>query len=357
MAEDNGAGAVSAKLTLLEQPIKGIRKMYTERGYFNFNPSDKRNEFDAGLELVRKAKEATGLVIWSNIAGQGGNTESWIKLGKAMEQAGADALELNFTCPNMGTSPDGEVTVGSGVGKDPELCHLVTSELKKAVKIPVIPKITVDCADIVAVYKAVERARADAIVINCGLKGAPPIDIFNGGSIKMKGLSKCSFGGTVGHLNKQYSNRFVAMCAQATKLTIAGGGGITKWNDAVESIMFGASLTTVCSVIITEGFPYLKKLIDGLSKFMDENGYGSIAEMSGLALGNICETNELHKYNSDIIPVFDQGRCNGCGNCERLGCCNAIEIKDKKATLISEENCQYCGLCAAVCLKDAISFK
>ena len=356
MAEDNGAGAVSTKLTMLVQPIKSIRKMYCEKGYYNFNPADKRNDFEEGLELVRKAREATDIVIWTNMAGPGDDTEGWVKLGKALEQAGADVLELNFNCPNMGTTPEGGIVFGSGVGKNPDLCCLVTNEVKKAVNIPVYPKVTCDCADIVAVYKAVERAGADGVVINAGYTGAPPIDIFNGGRLKMKGLTKCSYGGVVGHINKPYSNRLVGLCAQTTSLTIAGGGGISDWKDAVESIMFGSTHTTVCSIIMNEGFTYLKKLNEGLERFMEENGYETLADIRGLALNHICETREIVDFNVKVPPTFDHDLCIGCGSCEKLGCCNAIEIEDKKARLISEEKCQYCGLCAAVCPKDAISF-
>ena len=356
LAEDNGAGAVSAKLTLFEQPVPGIRRMYSERGYFNYNPSDKRNDFDEGVELVRKAKEATGLVIWSNIAGQGDNYDSWIKLAQAMEQAGADLLELNFVCPNMGTSPDGKVKIGVGVGQDPELCKLVTAEVKKAVKIPVYPKVPCSVPDVTLVHKNIEKAGADGIVLNASYPGAPPIDIYNGGKLKMKGLKKASFGGTVGHINKQYANRVVALCAMNTGLTIAGGGGITEWPDAVESIMFGSTLTTICTRIITEGFPFLKKLNAGIEKFMDENGYETLADMRGLALNYICENHELHANMITALPVFDHDKCNGCGSCERIGCCNAIEIQDKKARLISEDKCQYCALCAALCPRDAIDF-
>ena len=356
MAEDNGAGAVSVKLTMLVQPIPGLRKMYAERGYYNFNPSDKRNYFEEGLELVRKAREATDFVLWTNIAGPGEDTDGWIKLGKAMEQAGADALELNFNCPNMGTTPEGGVVVGSGVGKNTELCYLVTNEVKKAVNIPVYPKVTCDVPDVVAVFKAVERAGADGIVVNAGYTGAPPIDIYNGGKIKIRGLEKCSYGGAVGHMNKPYSNRFVGLCAQNTGLTIAGGGGIQTWSDAVESIMFGSTHTTVCSVIMTEGFGYLRNLNDGLERFMDENGYAGLADMRGLALNYICETRELHQFNIKAPPSFDHEKCVGCGSCEKIGSCGAIEIKGKKAFLISEEACQRCSLCAALCPKGAISF-
>ena len=355
-AEDNGAGAVSTKLTMLVQPIKGVRKIHCEKGLYIFNPSDKRNDFDEGLELVRKAREATDIVLWANMAGPGEDTDGWVKLGKALEQAGADVLELNFNCPNMGVTPDGGVKIGAGVGKNPELCYLVTSEVKKAVNIPVYSKVTCDCADVVAVYKAVESAGADGIVINAGYLAAPPIDIYNGGKTRVNGLVKSSYGCAIGQISKPYSNRFVGMCAQNTNLTIAGGGGISNWKDAVESIMFGSTYTTVCSIIMNEGFSYLKKLNEGLERFMEENGYETLADMRGLALNHICETRELHEFSIQNPPIFDHDRCIGCGNCEKLGGCNAIEMRGKKAWLISEEKCQHCGLCAAVCPKDAISF-
>lgn len=354
-AEDNGAGAVSTKLTMLVQPVQGLRKMYSLRGMYNFNPSDKRNDFEDGLELVRKAREATDIIIWTNMAGPGDDIEGWIKLGKALEQAGADVLELNFTCPNMGTTPAGGLKVGAGVGKDPDLCYLVTSELKKAIKIPVIPKVSTEVEDLMKVFKAVERAGADGVVINAGFTGAPPIDIYKGGRIKMAGLEKCSYGGTVGPINKTYSNRMVGQCAQNTSLMIAGGGGISTAADAVESIMFGSTLTTICTKIIVEGFSYLKKLNEDLSRFMDENGYESLEQMRGLALNYICQTNELHDNKITRRPEFDLERCSGCGSCAKLGCCNAIEMRDKTPVLVSEEKCQYCGLCAAVCPRDAIS--
>ena len=353
-AEDYGAGAISTKLTMLEQPHAGLRKMYCERGYYNFNPSDKRNNFEEGLELVRKAREETDLIIWANMAGPGDQIDGWIKLGKALEEAGAHLLELNFTCPNRGTSPNG-MKVGASVGKDPVLCREIAAAVKNAVHIPVYPKITAECADILAIYKAIESAKADGIVINAGYTGAPPIDIYRRGAIKMAGLTKCSYGGTVGRLNKPYSNRLVGLCAQNTNLTIAGGGGISTWEDAVESMMFGATLTTICSKIIVEGFGYLEKLNAGLSRFMEENGYASLCEMRGLALENICQTSELHQYKITAPPKFNMDRCVGCGSCEKIGCCNAIKMQDDKPHL-QEDLCQFCGLCAAICTKGAIYF-
>jgi dihydroorotate dehydrogenase/NAD-dependent dihydropyrimidine dehydrogenase PreA subunit len=290
------------------------------------------------------------------MAGPGGDTDGWVKLAKALEQAGADALELNFNCPNMGTTPDGGLKIGAGVGKDPDLCYLVTSEVKKAVTIPVIPKICPEAEDLKRIFKTVERAGADGVVINAGFTGAPPIDIHRGGRIRMAGLKKCSYGGTVGAINKTYSNRMVGQCAQNTGLMIAGGGGISDWADAVESIMFGSTLTTVCTKIIVEGFPYLKKLNEGVKNFMEANGYETLGQMRGLALNYICETGELHDHKISEAPKFDLEKCSGCGSCAKLGCCDAIEMRSGRPALASEEKCQRCGLCAAVCAKEAICF-
>jgi dihydroorotate dehydrogenase/NAD-dependent dihydropyrimidine dehydrogenase PreA subunit len=328
--------------------------MYAERGVYNFNPSDKRNDLDEGLELVRKAREATDIVIWANMAGPGEDIDGWIKLAKALEQAGAHALELNFNCPNFNVKPGAaKPTVGAGVGKNPELAERVAAEVKKSVSIPVFPKISTDVPDIIAIYKCIERSGVDGIVINGGYLGAPPIDIFRGGKPKIATMKTCSFGGTCGTMNRPYSNRFVALCAQNTKLTIAGGGGIEKWQDAVESIMFGATWTTMCSKLLWDGYPYLEKTIEGLVRFMDEQGYESLGQMKGLALKTLV-TNDALEYDT-VPPQINEAKCIGCGVCERIGSCKAISIVNKKAS-VNTKKCVVCGLCASLCPKQAISF-
>ena len=90
-AEDNGAASVSTKLSLLYQLHPGIRQMYAERGLYGFICSDKRNDLEPGLKLVRDAKEQTNLVIWANITGFGADLESWGQIAREFEQAGARA--------------------------------------------------------------------------------------------------------------------------------------------------------------------------------------------------------------------------------------------------------------------------
>ena len=230
-AEENGAGAVSTKLTLLYQPVKGIRQMYGKRGMFVFNPSDKRNDLEDGLRLVRRAKEETDLVIWSNIAGPGDDFDGWIKIARAFEQAGADALELNFICPNislgadnLGQKVESSQKVGAVIGKDPFMVRQIVTRVKENVKIPVWVKPTTEAPDFTAIAKAIKDGGGDGITINAAPLVAPPIDIYRGGKPAMATLKNCSFGGSGGPHMLRLSLRYVGAVAKAVDIPIAGGG-------------------------------------------------------------------------------------------------------------------------------------
>ena len=356
-AEDNGAGAVSTKLTMLEQPVKGVRKMYAVRGLYSFNPSDKRNDFEDGLELVRKAGEAVDIPLWANMAGPGDNYEGWVKLGKALEQAGADVLELNFTCPNF-AAPDPNkpgVKLGAAVGKEPDLVSGIVSSVKAAVGIPVYPKLTCDGFDWVPVAIACEKAGADGVTVNGGSSAAPPVDIYRGGKPKMATMTMHAFGGFVGPAQRQIGMMRVAMAAQNTKLTIAGGGGISAWEDAAESIMYGSTFVTMCTKLLWEGFTWLRKMNEGLLNFMEENGYETLADMRGLALQYLTTNNNLQYFNVPAMIASD--RCAGCGICAHIPSCTAnLRVENKKAVL-NPDKCISCGYCAALCPNGSISFE
>jgi len=356
-AEENGAGAVSAKLTMLTQPVKGVRKMYAVRGLYSFNPSDKRNEFDEGLELVRKSREAVDIPIWANMAGPGDNYEGWVKLGKALEQAGADLLEINFNCPNF-AAPDPNkpgAKFGAAIARDPGMVFDIVSALKSAVKIPVYPKLSCDGFDWIPIAISCEKAGADGIVINGGCSAAPPVDIYRGGKPKMATMTMHSFGGFVGPAQRQVGFMRVAMASQNTKLTIAGGGGISTWSDAVESVMYGSTLVTMCTKLLWEGFGWLKKMNDGLLKFMEANGYEKIEDMRGLALRYLTANNNLQYYNAPA--KVDPVKCNGCGGCTHIPHCTANPHLEEGKAVLNEDTCISCGYCASLCPNDAIGFQ
>src|SRR5476649_1754610 len=86
-----------------------------------------------------KAEHPRGILIASIMAGSGNDKElhNWQKLAVACQEAGADGLELNFSCPHMD-----RVDMGSNVGKDKVLCSVVTQAVKEVSRIPVWVKLT-----------------------------------------------------------------------------------------------------------------------------------------------------------------------------------------------------------------------
>ena len=171
----------------------------------------------------------------------------------------------------------------------------------------------------------------------------------------MATMTTHSFGGFVGPAQRQIGMMRVAMTARNTKLTIAGGGGICTWEDAVESIMYGSTFVTMCTKLLWEGFTWLKKMNEGLLNFMEENGYTKLEDMRGLALQYLTTNNNLQYFNAPARINSD--KCTGCDICARIPSCTAnLRVENKKAVL-NQDTCISCGYCAALCPNGSIYFE
>ena len=107
-------------------------------------------------DLHRLKTDYPTKVVIASIMGQ--TEEEWIALAKMAEEAGCDAVELNFSCPQM--KHEG---MGSDVGQNPELVRDFTACVKDNVNIPVIPKMTPNITHIAEPAEACIKAGADAI--------------------------------------------------------------------------------------------------------------------------------------------------------------------------------------------------
>lgn len=354
-AEECGAGAVSLKRTDWSQSKQGVRKMYSEKGKFFFNPSDRRLELDKAVKLLHQIKQSVDMPVFANILGDGDDTETWVSLGKVMQEAGADALELNFACPNPKAQSDQKAKMGAAISSDPDMVFSIVNALTSVLKIPVWVKFSGEGVNSVSICRMAQKAGSAGLVLFSSPRGAFPIDIYNGGRPIIADLSACSFGGINGPAIRAMSNRVVAEVANAVPgIPVMGGGGISSFADAVETIMFGASLTFVFTHIMLEGFEVISKMNTQLKSFMDEFGYRSIEDMKGLALRNLIANSELDPAIGPPAKI-DMTRCVGCGICEKIAFCRAISIQDKKA-VVEQNLCECCGLCASLCPKNAIYF-
>src|SRR5437870_3357286 len=107
------------------------------------------------------------------MAGSGSDKEmkNWQTLAKACQAEGADGLELNLSCPHMDRKD-----MGSNIGKDQQLCSIVTQVVKDVAKVPVWAKLTPSTTDIVLEASAAFRGGADAITSSNTFPSLPIID-------------------------------------------------------------------------------------------------------------------------------------------------------------------------------------
>lgn len=355
-AADCGAGAVSIKQTAWSEPRPGVRKMYAQRGSYFFNPSDRRLNPQRAAELIRQSRQVTDIPLFVNILGDGANTDSWVALGQQMEEAGADALELNFACPNPpAQTGTGGIQYGATLSQNPDLAAHIVSALTKAISIPIWVKFSGDGTDTAALCRAAAAAGADGVTAFCSPRGAFPIDIYHGGRPKLADLAQCSFGGINGPAIRPASNRVVAEAAQAApNLSVMGGGGISTYEHAIEAMMFGASLVFVFTQVMLDGFEVFTKLNDGILRFMEDNGYTSLDDLRGQALNYVIPNSTLD-YAIGPAAKVNPSLCRGCGACARIAFCRAIELH-RKTAVVNPQLCECCGLCASLCPANAISF-
>lgn len=216
---------------------------------------------------VSKLKNSNVLVIGSVF---GSNSDEFIELATKMENYGADAIELNMSCPHA-------KGYGLEIGSDPGLVHQITSKVKDAIKIPVFVKLSPNLMNIVEIAKAAERGNADGIVAINTVK-AMKIDL----DLKMPVLSN-KIGGYSGKAIKPIGVRCVYEIYRNVKIPIIGVGGITNGEDALEYIMAGASAIQVGSGIHYRELEIFKKICKEIETWMANNNYKDLKELIGVA--------------------------------------------------------------------------
>ncbi len=219
------------------------------------------------LDELRELKHGGVPVVASFFA----STIEEFRVGaEALCGAGADALELNLSCPNVGGEP-------GMCAADAISVERVTAAVKGVANAPVFVKLSPNVTDIVGVAVAAEKGGADAVTAVNTLK-AMAIDA----DFRRPILTNVT-GGLSGPALKPVALRCVWEIAEAVKIPIIGCGGVTNWRDAVEYMLAGASAVEIGSGIMYEGFEVYGKVNKGIEKYLKENGFDSVREVVGLA--------------------------------------------------------------------------
>jgi dihydropyrimidine dehydrogenase (NAD+) subunit PreA len=284
--------------------------------------------------------------------------EPWEKILKAVEQTGADGVELNFGCPH-GMAERG---MGSAVGQVPEYIEMVTRWVRNATRMPVIVKLTPNITNVLYPAEAALRGGADAVSLINTINSITSVDIDKFcPEPAIDGWG--AHGGYCGPAVKPIALNMVAEIArnpETAKLPISGIGGVTTWRDAVEFMALGAGNVQVCTAAMTYGFKIVQEMISGLSQYMDEKGFASIDEIVGRAVPNVKDWNQLN-LNYVTKAVIDQDSCIKCGRC--YAACEdtshqAIAMSADRVFTVKDDECVACNLCVNVCpVEDCITMK
>jgi dihydropyrimidine dehydrogenase (NAD+) subunit PreA len=285
--------------------------------------------------------------------------ENWKNILKAIEDTGADGIELNFGCPH-GMSERG---MGSAVGQVPEYVGMVARWCKQHSRMPVIVKLTPNVTDIRKPARAAKAGGADAVSLINTINSITSIDLdIMAPTPTVDG--KGTHGGYCGPAVKPIALHMTADIARDPEtrgLPISAIGGIANWRDAAEFIALSAGTVQVCTAAMHYGFRIVDDMISGLSNWMDSKGYRTIEDFRGKAVPNVTDWQFLN-INYKSIAQIDQSKCIQCGLCH-IACEDtshqsiaAKRVDGKRRYEVIEEECVGCNLCAHVCpVPDCIS--
>lgn len=277
--EDAGAAAV-VLYSIFEEQIRSERyelhhhttqgtESYPEALSYFPDPAELFVGVEDYLKHIQRAKAATSIPIIPSI--NGCTLGGWIDFAKQIEQAGADALELNLY--NIPTNPNQS-------GADIERQYVdVLAAVKAAVTIPVAVKVSPFFTNFANIAKQFDEAGAAGLVL---------FNRFYQPDIELETLEVVP--------NVMYSTpmamrlpmRWIAILYERIGADLAATSGVHRGTDAVKMIMAGASVTMLCSSVLRHGIKHIRVIEQELRDWMDEHEYSSVEQMRGSLSQKYC---------------------------------------------------------------------
>ena len=246
-------------------------------------------ELERYAEEVRRAKAELDIAIIPSINCI--TDEGWVSAAGAMAEAGADAIELNTSCPHGSITFRGgavEQTIGNTVAR-----------VRRAVEIPLIAKISPMLTSPPALVAHLEQVGVDGVTIFNRMTGLD-IDPESGSPILHGG-----YGGHGGPWAIQYPLRWISEISQQAHLHIAGSGGVANGLDAAKYILAGARVVQICSAVVLNGYQVIAEVLEGLERWMDRKGYPDLASFRGVAARKVLGTGQVdraQKFTARLRP-------------------------------------------------------
>jgi dihydroorotate dehydrogenase (NAD+) catalytic subunit len=214
--------------------------------------------------LPRLARYDT--VVLVNICGD--TVEEYAEVARILDGApGVRGLEINISCPNVKKG-------GMAFGGDPVMTHEVVAAVRKATRLPVIPKLSPNVGDIAVFARAAEEAGADALSCINTLLGLV-VDVET-----RKPRLAFGTGGLSGPAIRPVAVRMAWQAARAVKVPVIGIGGITSARDALEFLIAGCRAVQIGTANFVDPGLY-DRMLEELAEYLERHGLADVNQVVG----------------------------------------------------------------------------
>jgi dihydroorotate dehydrogenase (NAD+) catalytic subunit len=214
--------------------------------------------------LPRLARHDTAVLV--NVCGD--TVEEYAEVTRILDGApGVSGLEINISCPNVKKG-------GMAFGGDPRMTHEVVAAVRKATRLPVIPKLSPNVADIALFARVSEEAGADAISCINTLLGLV-IDV----ETRRPRLA-FGTGGLSGPAIRPIAVRMTWQAARSVRIPVLGVGGIASANDALEFLIAGARAVQIGTANFVDPGVYAR-ILEGLRAYLERHRLDDINSVVG----------------------------------------------------------------------------
>lgn len=269
--EDAGAAAIVMH-SLFEEDVRHDEQMIDRflvhpdtfgeaTGHLPFG-HDYQSRLDTYLEQIQRLKSRLAIPVIASL--NGSSLSGWVELGKEMQAAGADALELNAWY--MPSDP----SVSGGATEDHHISLL--AELKTVVTIPVSMKLSPFFSSLPHFVQQLDAAGAAGIsLFNRFFQ--PDIDLETLSVVDRVQLSTSA--------DTLLAMRWIAILRGSTKLSLAATGGVHTAQDALKMLLAGADVAHMASALLKRGPQALSQVLHGMTDWLREREYASVTQMKG----------------------------------------------------------------------------